>query len=321
MRLQTCIIGSGSMLKSCIDIARRIADPRLVVLKEQPEGWHKSDAAFCAKKEIPCHVYAKIRDSSVASAIALCQPDLIVSVQNPDILPDHILRLAPLAINFHAAPLPRYAGLNPFSWAILNGETEYGVTWHVLASEIDAGNIVEQRFFPIDPAWTVVDLIKVSSQIGCESFEALLEKLAAGRRDFRPQDLEKRTYFSGKTKPFGGKFPFLSSQATLEKFRRATAFFPGPNLFCTPKVVVGDVSFEIIRFELDRRPNPAPAGTITAITDSGVSFAAAGITVTTDIVRSAGGNQMSAAELARMAGLAVGDRAALDRDIYAPTGS
>lgn len=308
------------MLKSCADIAHANADLRLVLLKAQAQGRHKLDEAFCARQGLPCRVYDRLDDARVAGEIALCRPDLIVSVQNPDILPDHILRLAPLAVNFHAAPLPRYAGFNPCSWALLNGESEYGVTWLVLANGTEPGDIAEQRSFPVDPCWGVIDLIRRSARVGCEAFEALLRKLAAGQSSFRPQDLRQRTYFSGKIKPFGGKFPFPAPPAMLENLRRATSFFPEPNLFCMPSVVVGNVSFDIVRFALDRRPSGAPAGTIIAINKAGVSFAAAGITVTADIVRGADGRQLAAAEFARAAPLALGARAELDRDVYAPTG-
>ena len=49
-----------------------------------------------------------------------------------------------LAINFHDALLPRYAGLNAPAWALLAGESTHGVTWHEMTPQVDAGRIVRQ---------------------------------------------------------------------------------------------------------------------------------------------------------------------------------
>jgi methionyl-tRNA formyltransferase len=50
-----------------------------------------------------------------------------------------------VAINLHPSLLPRNRGSNPFFWSIRNGDTETGVTAHVLTEELDAGAIVLQR--------------------------------------------------------------------------------------------------------------------------------------------------------------------------------
>ena len=168
-RLKICMIGNGSMLRSCIEIAQQnpLTDVGLVLLKAQGAGWHNSIASFCASRTIECRAYGRLDDPVIAAAIAECRPDLLVSVHNPDILPERLLRLATLAINYHPAPLPRFAGLNPFSWALLHGETRYGVTWHVLTPKIDAGDIVAQAHFPINAAWNVVELIRCCTAPGC----------------------------------------------------------------------------------------------------------------------------------------------------------
>ena len=62
------------------------------------------------------------------------------------------------AINYHDAPLPRYAGRHATPWAILQQETQYAVTWHVMASTIDAGDILVQQPVSIAPQDTAYTL-------------------------------------------------------------------------------------------------------------------------------------------------------------------
>jgi methionyl-tRNA formyltransferase len=322
MPLRICMIGNGSVLRSSIEIAQQnsLTDLGLVLLRAQEGGWHNAIASFCAGRGIACRAYDRLDDPAIPAAIAECRPDLLVSVHNPDILPDRLLRTAALAINYHPAPLPRFAGLHPFSWALLHGETRYGVTWHVLTPKIDAGDIVAQAHFPIEPSWNVVELIRRCAAPGCELFRDLLAKIAVGERNFRPQDLAQRSYFSGKMKPFGGRFPFTAAHATIVNLQRATSYFPGPNPFCMPSVTVNGTAFELVRFRLDPGSNSAPAGTIVHLDESGLRFAVAGGTMITDLVRAADAIEAPAWEFAHAAGLKVGQRADLDERPYGSNG-
>jgi methionyl-tRNA formyltransferase len=320
--LKICMIGNGSMLRSCIEIAQQnsLTDIGLVLLRAQETGWHNSIGSFCASRGIEYRTYSRLDDAEIAAIIAECRPDLLVSVHNPDILPERLLRMATLAINYHPAPLPRFAGLNPFSWALLHGETRYGVTWHVLTPKIDAGDVIAQAHFPVEASWNVVELIRRCTAPGCQLFRDLLAKIAAGERTFHPQDLTQRSYFSGKMKPFGGRFPFSAPHSTLVNLQRATSYFPGPNPFCMPRVTVKGNAFELIRFSLDPVSTAAPAGTIVHLSESGLRFAVAGGTMTTDLVRGADAIERQLWEYANSVGLKVGQRADVDDRQYASNG-
>ena len=78
--------------------------------------------------------------------------DYLFSITNLSIIPDEVLELPRrAAINFHDGPLPRYAGLYSPAWALLNGETEHGVSFHAMTSGVDEGDLFVQRRFPIGP--------------------------------------------------------------------------------------------------------------------------------------------------------------------------
>lgn len=88
-------------------------------------------------------------------------PDLIIVHSYSMLLPPEILAIPTFGcINIHAALLPQYRGANPIQWAILNSETETGVTMHWMTDKFDTGDIIAQRRVPvyIDDTWrTILD--------------------------------------------------------------------------------------------------------------------------------------------------------------------
>jgi methionyl-tRNA formyltransferase len=310
-KLKICMIGNGTMLKSCIEIAKDsdVADLSLVLLREQEDGWHRYIEEFCRARTIRCITYPSIIDPVVESTVAGLRPDLLVSVHNPDILSERFLTHTPFAINFHPAPLPSYAGLNSHSWALMYGETSYGVTWHVLVPKVDAGDIVCQALFPIEESWGVRELIRHSAASGCALFRRLIDDVAHGDVVFMPQDLTKRTYFGAANKPFGGHFPFLENRAAILGLQRATSYFPGPNPFCMPQVTVNGVRFHIVRFHVENLTTANPPGTIVGSDGDGIRFAIDDGSVVVSIIQDAQRTQHRAAEFAQIASLAVGNRA------------
>jgi len=78
--------------------------------------------------------------------------DLLISVQYHAILKEsHIQKAKSLACNLHMAPLPEYRGANQFSFAIVDGSPLFGTTLHEMTPGIDAGGILFENRFKIDP--------------------------------------------------------------------------------------------------------------------------------------------------------------------------
>lgn len=76
----------------------------------------------------------------------------IFSIVNRHLIPNELIALPQhLAINYHEAPLPNYAGVHATSWAIMNREVKHGITWHVMTERVDAGDILKQHFVEIGP--------------------------------------------------------------------------------------------------------------------------------------------------------------------------
>src|SRR3569832_723555 len=107
--------------------------------------------------------------------------DYLFSVANLEVLDMRLVRrAAKLAINFRDGPLPRYAGLNATSWAILAGEATHGITWHEMTERGDAGRIVKQVHFPIANDETALGLNARCYEAGLTAFAEIAHDAARG---------------------------------------------------------------------------------------------------------------------------------------------
>lgn len=107
--------------------------------------------------------YALDHDIQVLQPTNLKSPEFVASLQNiaPDLqvvvafrmLPEVVWNLPPLGtINLHASLLPQYRGAAPINHAIINGETQTGLTTFKLKHDIDTGNILLQKIVEIEDA-------------------------------------------------------------------------------------------------------------------------------------------------------------------------
>jgi len=86
----------------------------------------------------------------------------------------------PLLINVHPALLPEYKGYHPVPFVILNSEGSHGITAHLINSEMDAGDIVLKKEFPITPFSTLSSLQYSVNQCMPNFLKELLELISAG---------------------------------------------------------------------------------------------------------------------------------------------
>ena len=129
------------------------------------------------------------------------QPDVVLSVAASQIFRKPLLALPPLGcINVHTAPLPRYRGMLPNFWVLLNGESETAVTVHEMNEKLDDGPILMQQAVPIHPDDTLESLIRRTKQVAAEVVLKVLDQLEAGTAQRLPNDSAAATYFSFPTR-------------------------------------------------------------------------------------------------------------------------
>ena len=98
------------------------------------------------KHGIPVYQPKKIRDPECVEELRKYNADVMVVIAFGQIIPKEILEMTPYGcINVHASLLPKYRGVDPINWAVINGEKETGVTTFFLKHEIDTGDIIQQK--------------------------------------------------------------------------------------------------------------------------------------------------------------------------------
>ena len=99
--------------------------------------------------------------------------------------------------NVHAALLPQYRGAAPINWAVINGETETGVTTFFLDHDIDTGRIILKKHFPIpddaDVEYVYDGLMHLGARLCLETLEAIIAA------DGYPVSTPQETVLDGET--------------------------------------------------------------------------------------------------------------------------
>ena len=120
--------------------------------KPAGRGMHFQQSAvkqYAVSHHLPVLQPEKLKDPLFLQSLREWQPDLNVVVAFR-MLPESVWGLPPMgSINLHGSLLPKYRGAAPINWAVINGETETGVTTFQLKHEIDTGNILLQKSFNI----------------------------------------------------------------------------------------------------------------------------------------------------------------------------
>lgn len=195
------------------------------------ERWFDSVADLARARGLAVLAPALL-DGVEEERIRALAPDLIFSFYYRSLIPERILRLAPLgAFNMHGSLLPRYRGRACVNWAVLNGETETGVTLHHMTARADRGRIVDQASVPIGPEDTAHDVFLKLIPLAGTVLRRSLPAILAGRAEGVEQDESRATTF-GRRRPSDGLMDWTGSAHSLHDLVRAVAPpFPGAFTF------------------------------------------------------------------------------------------
>lgn len=128
-------------------------------------------------------------------------PELIISISMNQIIKKEILNLPQKrCINVHCAPLPKYAGMSPYVWALANNESHSAATIHYMDEGLDTGDVIEQRKISILKDDTSFSLFHRSCMIASDLLLTVIEKIEVDHVKSYPQDLSQKSYFSWPTK-------------------------------------------------------------------------------------------------------------------------
>ena len=170
-----------------------------------------------------------LRDAAAQAQLAGLKPDLIVVAAFGLLLPKPVLDLPPRGcVNVHASLLPKYRGAAPISAAILDGESETGVTLMQMDEGTDTGLILLQAGLPIRPDDTTGTLTTRLAALGAQMLSETLPRWLAGQITPQPQDHSRAT-LAPKLEKVNGRLDW--SRPAIELDRRVRAFSPWPGTF------------------------------------------------------------------------------------------
>ena len=200
--------------------------------------------------------------------------DYLFSIVNLSILPDEVINSPrKCAINFHDGPLPKYAGINATSWAIINQEKAYGITWHKITNDVDAGDILKQVVFEIENE-TALSLNVKCFEKGLSSFGDLVDELANGTNNPIKQNFNERTYFGKYKRPDNAAIiDWHRSAEEISALVRGLDFGGYTNPFGLPKVKAGNENFNIREILVTDKKSIDSPGMIVSISDEYIRVA------------------------------------------------
>ena len=168
----------------------------VVTQPDKPVGRHQDTLQpsqvkqYALSKGLPVLQPVKMKDPEFVEQLRSYQADLQVVVAFR-MLPEVVWDMPCFGtFNVHAALLPQYRGAAPINWAVINGETETGVTTFFLDHDIDTGRIIMQKPFAIpddaDVEYVYDGLMHLGAEIAVETIDRLIA--SDGNIDSMPQD-------------------------------------------------------------------------------------------------------------------------------------
>jgi methionyl-tRNA formyltransferase len=156
----------------------------------------------------------------IAPLLRRYQPDLLMCLGFPLKIPAEALQVPRFgAINGHPSLLPHYRGPNPVSWAIRNGETEIGYTFHRMDAELDTGAILAQAPIPLADEHSWQELESKLVQVIMELLPVAMARVERG--DAGEAQVGEGSYFSF----FGPDYVWIDwSSSAADIYRQVKAW-------------------------------------------------------------------------------------------------
>lgn len=172
-------------------------------------------------------IYYTKNNAEINEIITKYQPEIGVLSAFGKIIKDETIAAFPRGIlNIHPSLLPKYRGTTPIESALLNNDTETGVSVMRLAHDMDAGNILAQESVPITPETTKQSLYETLATTGAKLLINVLPAALEGQADEKAQDESAATFTKPLDKSMSQLLPQEKSAETLVCEIRAFAGFP-----------------------------------------------------------------------------------------------
>lgn len=211
----------------------------VVTQPDRPAGRRRTLTAspvkqFAQAQGLPVLQPARLRkDPAAVDALAAQAPDVIVVAAYGLILPKSVLEIPAFGcLNVHASLLPAYRGASPIAAAILNGETETGVSIMLMDEGMDTGPVLAQEREAIRPEDTTESLSQRLAELGASLLVRTLPRWLAGEVSPIPQsDLPGTPSICRLIKKEDGQINWHKPAVQIERMTRAYTPWPSAYTF------------------------------------------------------------------------------------------
>ncbi|PZQ57668.1 MAG: monooxygenase [Novosphingobium pentaromativorans] len=229
---RSVLIGNETLLAECGNLLRAKGHDIVAVVAETG-----SPAADWARRSrIP--LLASARDLPAVTGPL----DWIFSISNLSILPEDVLSLAVRgAINFHDGPLPARGGLNTPVWALLEGERQHGITWHLMTGAVDQGAVLAAEAIELSEGESAFSLNTRCFEAALRKFAGIVDDLEGAVLAAVPQPHAPLRMFGREHRPeAAGTIDWSKPAEEIVRLVSALDYGPYANPMGLPKAIMSD---------------------------------------------------------------------------------
>jgi methionyl-tRNA formyltransferase len=232
--MRVVFLGTPEFAVPTVDALRRAGHEILAVVAQPDRPAGRGQAlrapatkAWAEAHRVPVLQPVKVRDGTLAAALAALRPDVLVVTAYGRILGRDLLDLAPYgAVNVHASILPRWRGAAPIQWAVTSGDGETGVSIMQMDEGLDTGDVLLTRTLAIGAEETAEALAPRLAALGGQAIVEALALLQAGALVPVRQDAARHTLAPILEKGHG-RLDFARPAAELAILVRGMTPWPG----------------------------------------------------------------------------------------------
>ncbi len=243
----------------------------------------------------------KIKTEEFTAQLEEMKPDLIVVVAFGQILSQRILDIPRLGcVNVHASLLPRYRGAAPIHWSIINGEKETGVTTMLMDAGLDTGDMLLKDAVDITDEMTTEELHDQLMAMGGAVLSDTIDGLVAGTIKPEKQD-DSISNYAGMLNKETGHVDWSKSAQDIHNLIR------GLNSWPVAWSLKDGKNFKLWRTKVVEGSSHEPAGTVIELRKNSFYVATGNGILEVLELQPPSKKRMSAGDLVRGHGVAVGD--------------
>lgn len=283
---------AAQCLQTLIDLQAEIV---LVVCQPDKQRDRKNNLIFSATKQLAIshnlYLLQPEKISSIYTELSQLNIDLIITCAYGQIIPEDILRLPQYGcVNIHASLLPKLRGGAPIHWAVINRETETGITFMYMAKQMDAGKIIFQEQIKISNDETYQSLLGRLTELAQTMLRTHFQQLLATNLKAHEQDTQLVTFGYNIKKDdeyLDFNLPVINIEAKVR------------GLFNKPlaKIIYDSVTYKIHHALISDHKSLTPAGTISAINQQGIFVSTADYDLLIDQIQSPGKKALTVKEM------------------------